>query len=66
MVNFEMKNSLWLNSCISPSDSRMSSWGPVTYTVGTSAQSAFPMALFKDVGPVTIKFTLTSSQRAYS
>jgi rhamnogalacturonan endolyase len=46
----------------SPSDSRMSSWGPVTYTVGTSSDSSFPMAAFKSVGPVTIKFTLTAAQ----
>ncbi|KAJ3565880.1 hypothetical protein NP233_g7360 [Leucocoprinus birnbaumii] len=44
-----------------PSDSRMSNWGPVTYTVG-NAVSSFPMAIFKAVGPVTIKFTLSSSQ----
>lgn len=45
-----------------PSDSRMSSWGPVTYTVGTSSTSSFPMALFKTVNsPVTIKFTLSSA-----
>ncbi|KAL4889877.1 rhamnogalacturonate lyase A [Aspergillus ambiguus] len=46
-----------------PSDSRMSSWGPITYTVGSSSVGSFPMALFKDVNnPVTIKFTATSSQ----
>ncbi|KAF9018121.1 hypothetical protein BDZ89DRAFT_1140199 [Hymenopellis radicata] len=44
-----------------PSDSRMSSWGPVTFAVGSSV-SSFPMAIFKDVGAVTITFTLTSSQ----
>ncbi|KAJ6514627.1 polysaccharide lyase family 4 protein [Mycena vulgaris] len=44
-----------------PSDTRMSSWGPVTFTVG-SAVTAFPMAIFKAIGPVTIKTTLTSSQ----
>ncbi|KAH7163192.1 Rhamnogalacturonase B, N-terminal-domain-containing protein [Dactylonectria estremocensis] len=45
-----------------PSDSRMSSWGPLTYTVGTSTLSQFPMALFKSVNsPVTIKFTLSSA-----
>ncbi|KAF7550256.1 hypothetical protein G7046_g8072 [Stylonectria norvegica] len=45
-----------------PSDSRMSSWGPVTYTVGSSSVGNFPMALFKTVnGPVTIKFTLSSA-----
>lgn len=45
-----------------PSDSRMSDWGPVTYTVGTSDDSSVPMALFKDVNdPLTISFTLSSS-----
>ncbi|RDW67222.1 putative rhamnogalacturonase B [Aspergillus mulundensis] len=46
-----------------PSDSRMSSWGPLTYTVGSSSLSDFPMAIFKSVNnPVTIKFTATSAQ----
>ncbi len=46
-----------------PSDSRMSSWGPLTYTVGSSAVGDFPMAVFKGVNdPVTIKFTLTAAQ----
>lgn len=46
-----------------PSDSRMSSWGPLTYTVGSSALTDVPMALFKGVNtPLTIKFTLSSSQ----
>lgn len=44
-----------------PSDSRMSSWGPITFTVGNSI-SSFPMALFKAVGTVTIKSNLSSSQ----
>ncbi|KAK3937421.1 polysaccharide lyase family 4 protein [Diplogelasinospora grovesii] len=45
-----------------PSDGRMSSWGPLTYTVGSSALSDFPMALFQSVNnPVTIKFTLSSA-----
>lgn len=45
-----------------PSDSRMSSWGPLTYTVGSSAESDFPMAVFKDVNsPVTIDFDLGSA-----
>ncbi|KAF8999073.1 polysaccharide lyase family 4 protein [Cyathus striatus] len=44
-----------------PSDNRMKSWGPITFTVG-NAISTFPMAIFKAVGSVTIKFTLTSSQ----
>lgn len=39
----------------------MSSWGPVTFTVGSSI-SSFPMAIFKAVGALTLKSTLTSSQ----
>ncbi|GKZ91242.1 hypothetical protein AnigIFM59636_003441 [Aspergillus niger] len=46
-----------------PSDSRMSDWGPLTYTVGSSSLTDFPMAIFKSVNsPVTIKFTATSDQ----
>ncbi|KAG6850066.1 hypothetical protein H0H93_001616 [Arthromyces matolae] len=46
-----------------PSDSRMSSWGPVTYTIGSSSVGSFPMAQFKDVNnPTTIKWTASSSQ----
>ncbi|KAF5336323.1 hypothetical protein D9611_006470 [Ephemerocybe angulata] len=44
-----------------PSDSRMRSWGPVTFTVGNSIDS-FPLAAFKAIGAVTIKFNLSSSQ----
>ncbi|KAJ0308869.1 hypothetical protein COL5a_011287 [Colletotrichum fioriniae] len=48
-----------------PSDSRMSSWGPLTYTVGTSAVGDFPMAIFTAVNnPVTIKFNLASAPGA--
>ncbi|KAI0714553.1 polysaccharide lyase family 4 protein [Earliella scabrosa] len=45
-----------------PSDSRMGAWSSITYTVGSSALDSFPMAIFKAVGPVTIKFNLSSSQ----
>ncbi|KAJ5691939.1 hypothetical protein N7462_001362 [Penicillium macrosclerotiorum] len=46
-----------------PSDDRMSSWSPGTYTVGSSSESDFPMAIFKSVNsPITISFTATSSQ----
>ncbi|KAF2264363.1 rhamnogalacturonase B [Lojkania enalia] len=46
-----------------PSDSRMSSWGPLTYTVGSSTLDSVPMALFKGLNaPLTIKFTLTAAQ----
>ncbi|KAF5393036.1 hypothetical protein D9757_001197 [Collybiopsis confluens] len=44
-----------------PSDTRMHSWGPVTFTIG-QAVSSFPMAIFQAVGPVTIRFTLASNQ----
>ncbi|KXN85564.1 putative rhamnogalacturonate lyase A [Leucoagaricus sp. SymC.cos] len=44
-----------------PSDSRMSNWGPITFNVG-SAVNTFPMAIFKAIGPVTIRFSLSSSQ----
>ncbi|KAI1076868.1 polysaccharide lyase family 4 protein [Whalleya microplaca] len=44
-----------------PSDSRMTAWKPVTFTVGTSKDADFPMALFQTVNnPVTIKFNLDS------
>ncbi|KAH7337790.1 Rhamnogalacturonase B, N-terminal-domain-containing protein [Rhizoctonia solani] len=44
-------------------DSRMSAWGPVTYTIGSSSASSFPMAQFIGVNnPTTIKWTATSSQ----
>ncbi|KAG6841704.1 hypothetical protein C0991_007976 [Blastosporella zonata] len=46
-----------------PSDTRMSSWGPVTFTIGSSSVGSFPMAQFKGVNnPTTIKWTATSSQ----
>ncbi|KAG9046253.1 hypothetical protein FS837_004779 [Tulasnella sp. UAMH 9824] len=46
-----------------PSDPRMHSWSAVTYTVGSSSTSSFPMAQIKAVNnPTTIKFTLSSSQ----
>ncbi|EAU81474.2 rhamnogalacturonase B [Coprinopsis cinerea okayama7 len=44
-----------------PSDPRMRSWGPVTFNVGDSIGN-FPMALFKAIGPVTIRFNLNSNQ----
>ncbi|KAI0836444.1 polysaccharide lyase family 4 protein [Hypoxylon sp. FL0890] len=48
-----------------PSDSRMTAWKPVTYTVGSSSLDQFPMALFQAVNnPVTIKFTLSSTPGA--
>ncbi|KAK4187065.1 Rhamnogalacturonase B, N-terminal-domain-containing protein [Podospora australis] len=48
-----------------PSDSRMSNWGPLTYTVGSSPLSDFPMAVFQSVNnPVTIRFNLGSAPGA--
>lgn len=45
-----------------PSDKRMSSWGPLTYTVGTSKLTDVPMALWKGINdPFTIKFTLSAA-----
>lgn len=40
-----------------PTDSRMASWGPLTYTVGSSTLDSVPMAIVKDHNPLTIKFT---------
>ncbi|PFH53914.1 polysaccharide lyase family 4 protein [Amanita thiersii Skay4041] len=46
-----------------PSDTRMSNWGPITFTIGSSSTSSFPMAQFKDVNnPTTIRWTASSSQ----
>jgi len=47
-----------------PTDSRMSSWGPLTYTVGSSSLDAVPMAIVKDNNPLTIKFTGTHTAAA--
>ncbi|KAF2214500.1 polysaccharide lyase family 4 protein [Cercospora zeae-maydis SCOH1-5] len=42
-----------------PSDLRMESWGPLTYTVGSSSDNDMAMALFQAVpSPQTIAFTL--------
>lgn len=46
-----------------PSDVRMSAWGPVTYTVGSSTASSFPAYQWKDVNnPTTVQFNLSQSQ----
>ncbi|KAF1947269.1 Rhamnogalacturonase B [Clathrospora elynae] len=47
-----------------PSDSRMESWGALTYTVGSSTLNDVPMALLKDQNPLTIKFTGTNTAAA--
>ncbi|WP_188316390.1 rhamnogalacturonan lyase B N-terminal domain-containing protein [Solihabitans fulvus] len=46
-----------------PSDTRMSDWGPTTFTVGDSDVSSFPAYQWKDVNsPTTIQFTLGPDQ----
>jgi rhamnogalacturonan endolyase len=58
------KNSSNLTS-MHPSDARMSSWGPTTYTVGSSAVGDFPAYQWKAVNnPTTVRFTLSSGQVA--
>src|SRR5262249_34803641 len=48
-----------------PSDARMRSWGPTTYTVGSNSAADFPAYQWKDVNnPTTVRFTLTSGQVA--
>ncbi len=50
-----------------PSDSRMTPWKPVTFTVGSSATNTFPAAQWKDIGNIpTIKFNLSAAQAAES
>ncbi len=52
-------NLTWMH----PSDVRMASWGPVTYTVGSSSDSQFPAYQFKLVNnPTTIQFALSASE----
>jgi len=46
-----------------PSDIRMSSWGPVTFHVGTDPTASFPMAQWQDINdPTTILFNLAAGQ----
>lgn len=48
-----------------PSDERMTSWGPVTFTVGSSAEDEFPAYQWQAINnPTTIEFTLTSAEIA--
>ncbi|KAG8688067.1 hypothetical protein FRC11_006114 [Ceratobasidium sp. 423] len=44
-----------------PSDNRMHDWLR-TFTVGQQDIGYFPMAIFKDIGPVTVRWALSSSQ----
>ena len=47
------------------SDTRNGSWGPVTFTVGSSATNTFPAAQWVEENqPTTIKFNLTAAQVA--
>jgi len=47
-----------------PSDTRMAHWGPITYTVGSSA-AQFPAYQWKAINnPTTVRFTLSSGQIA--
>lgn len=56
----------WANlTFMHPSDTRMASWGPVTYTVGSSSVSDFPAYQWKAINnPTTVRFTLSSGQVA--
>ncbi|UZE27087.1 rhamnogalacturonan lyase B N-terminal domain-containing protein [Pseudomonas asplenii] len=46
-----------------PSDSRMTPWAPVTYTVGTSTPNTFPAAQWRDVNsPTRIQFVLAANE----
>jgi rhamnogalacturonan endolyase len=48
-----------------PQDSRMASWGPVTYTVGQDSAARFPAVQFRGANsPTTVKFTATAAQAA--
>lgn len=48
-----------------PSDVRMSSWAPGTYTIGSSTATSFPAYQWKDInGSQVVKFNLTSAQVA--
>ncbi|OQS07923.1 polysaccharide lyase [Thraustotheca clavata] len=50
-----------------PSDTRMTSWKPTTYSVSSSKVNEFPMALFRGVNsPLTITFSLTKEQATTS
>ena len=48
-----------------PSDPRMSSWNPGTYTIGSSSPSSFPCYQWKDInGSQSISFNLSAGQVA--
>jgi rhamnogalacturonan endolyase len=56
----------WPNlTSMHPSDTRMASWGPVTYTVGSSSAGDFPAYQWKEINnPTTVRFTVSASQIA--
>ncbi|KAL5119460.1 hypothetical protein ACEQ8H_002525 [Pleosporales sp. CAS-2024a] len=43
-----------------PTDTRMASWGPLTYTLGSSSLNDVPMAIVQGNNPLTIQFTGTT------
>jgi rhamnogalacturonan endolyase len=48
-----------------PSDTRLASWGPVTYMAGASPVSDFPAYQWKAINnPTTVRFTLAAGQLA--
>jgi len=47
-----------------PSDTRMASWDPLTYTVGTSTLDSVPMAIVQGKNPFTIIFSSTDTGAA--
>jgi rhamnogalacturonan endolyase len=61
-TGFKNSNNL---TTMHPSDSRMASWGPTTYVVGTSSTSDFPAYQWVGVNnPTTVTFTLPAGQIA--
>ena len=56
----------WSNlTSMHPSDTRMSNWGPVTYTVGSNSVGDFPAYQWKAINnPTTVRFTVSASQIA--
>lgn len=54
-----------LQPIMHPSDARMVSWTPTTFTVGSNTDADFPMAQIQGVNdPTTILVTLTAAQAA--
>lgn len=59
MSNWGPSKSAWAGDNAGPDKQH-----PVTFNVGSSV-SSFPMAIFKTIGPVTIRFNLSSSQSQF-